>query len=92
MRNAARTDDNQKTIVAALRAIGCQVYYVKLPLDLLVSGGPLKDQTVLMEVKMPGEQMNASQQAFCDRWPGRVFLVHHEREAIEAVLGKALLA
>ena len=91
MRNAARTYENQKTIVAALRAIGCQVYYVKLPLDLLVSGGPLGNATVLVECKMPGEWLNKAQTDFVSRWPGRVIVAHHEQEAIEAVLGKEML-
>ena len=91
MRNAARTDACQATIIQALRAIGCQVYYVKLPLDLLVSGGPLGNATVLLECKMPGEGLNKAQTDFVSRWPGRVIVAHHEQEAIEAVLGKEML-
>jgi len=91
MRNAARTDANQSTIIQALRAIGCKVYYSKLPLDLIVSGGRLGKRNLLMECKLPGEGLNKAQQKFWDEWPGEKALVHHEQEAIEAVLGKEML-
>lgn len=91
MRNAARSDANQQQIIGALRNIGIQVYYIKLPLDLLLSGGPLKDFNLLMEIKIPGEGLNAGQQAFFLRWPGRKCVVHSVQEALEAVLGKEAL-
>ena len=90
MRNAARTDANQAVIVAALRAIGCKVYYSKLPLDLIVSGGRLGKQNLLMECKLPGEKLNQSQREFTEGWPGAWVVVHDEQEAIEAVLGDIL--
>ena len=86
-RHAARTDANQVGIVKALRAIGCQVIYIKWPVDLVVSGGKLADHTLWMEVKMPGESLTVMQRLFWDSWPGRKCIVHNEREAIEAVLG-----
>ena len=92
MRNAARTDANQKTIVAALRSIGCQVIYIKWPVDLVVSGGKLGDNTLWVECKMPGESLTVAQELFWGSWPGRKCSVHNEQEAIEAVLGKDLLA
>ena len=87
----ARTDANQTPIIKALRAIGCQVLIIKWPLDLLVSGGRLGDENLLMECKMPGEKLNASQESFWLRWPGRKVMVQTPEEAVEAVLGKEML-
>lgn len=87
----ARTDDNQPSIIKALEAIGCKVCIIRWPYDLLVSGGRLGDFNLLMEVKMPGKNLNQAQKDFRDGWPGRIAVVHDEREAIEAVLGKELL-
>ncbi len=92
MRNAARTDACQPSIIKALRAIGCKVYYSKLPLDLIVSGGPLGKRNLLLECKMPGEGLNVAQQLFWDGWPGEKAIAHHEQEAIEAVLGKGAIS
>lgn len=91
-RHDARTDANQPTIKRALEQIGCKVLILKWPTDLLVSGGRLGDFNLLMECKMPGADLNIAQKLFWDSWPGRKVVVHHEREAIEAVLGKELLA
>jgi len=91
-RHDARTDACQPSIIKALRSIGCQVCIIKWPLDLLVSGGRLGDTNLLMEVKMPGADLNVAQRLFWDSWPGRKVIVHHEQEAIEAVLGKEMLA
>lgn len=90
-RHDARSDANQPTIIKALRSIGCQVCIIKQPLDLLVSGGRLGDINLLMECKMPGADLNVAQRLFWDSWPGRKVVVHHEQEAIEAVLGKELM-
>jgi hypothetical protein len=60
-------------------------------MDLMVSGGRLGAQNLLMEVKMPGADLNVAQRLFWDSWPGRKVVVYHEREAIEAVLGKEML-
>lgn len=91
MRNAARTDACQQQVINALRNIGVQVYYIKLPTDLLISGGALGLRNVLLEVKMPGESLSAAQQAFWLRWPGEKYVVRTVTEALEAVLGKNLM-
>ena len=90
-RHDAKNDANQPTIIKALQAIGCKVLILRQPLDLLVSGGRLGEQNLLVEVKMPGEALNKAQREFWDSWPGRKVLVYNEREAIEAVLGKEML-
>ncbi len=91
-RHAARTDANQPSIISALEAIGCRVLYIKWPVDLAVSGGRLGDQTLWVEVKMPGGRLTKDQENFFMYWPGRKCVVYNAEEAIEAVLGKALLA
>ena len=48
MRRAARVDANQADIVAALRAIGCSVWVIGLPLDLFIG---YRGKTALVEVK-----------------------------------------
>lgn len=48
MRRAARIDATQPAIVAALEAIGCSVWIIGLPLDLLVG---FRGQTYLIECK-----------------------------------------
>ena len=88
MRRAAKADGNQALIVAALRRIGCQVYYIKEPLDLLVG---FRGRNVILECKMPGEGLNVGQQAFCARWNGEWHVVHNETEALTAVLGKEIM-
>ena len=85
MRNAARTDGNQISIVEALRAVGAKVYYIKEPLDLLVAH---RGRTILIECKLPGEKASKTQQAFIDGWPAECHVVHNTQEALEAVLGK----
>ena len=91
MRNAARVDACQQQIISALRNVGVQVYYIKLPTDLLCSGGPLKNRNLLLEVKMPGEGLNNGQQAFWDRWPGEKAVAHTVDEALSIVLGAEVL-
>ena len=47
-RYAARVDGNQAAIVDALRAVGCVVWPIGLPVDLLVG---FRGSTILLEVK-----------------------------------------
>jgi hypothetical protein len=91
VRQAARSDANQQLIIGALRNVAVQVLYIKWPTDLLCAGGPLKNRNLLLEVKMPGEKLNAGQLDFWMRWPGDKAVVHSVQEALEAVLGKDAL-
>lgn len=91
MRNAARTDANQPSIVDALHRVGVQTIYLKWPVDLLVSGGALGDFNLLMEIKMPNADLNGEQKEFWAKWPGRKVVVRTVQEALEAVLGKDAL-
>lgn len=56
-RRAARTDENQATIVAALREAGAAVWYIRWPYDLLVAYRAL----YLLDCKAPGEDFSESQ-------------------------------
>ena len=75
MRRAARRDENEKSIVEALRAVGATVYYLDEPCDLLVG---YNGQTVLMELKNPktgyGKKgFNENQKHFAENWKGGTF-------------------
>ena len=87
MRHASRTDPLMTEIMKALRAIGCSVYYCKLPLDLLVCH---RKETLLVEVKTDTGRLTQVQQAFLETWPGRVEIVRSPSEAVAAVLGEAM--
>ena len=85
MRHAARTDATQAEVVKALRAIGASVYYVKLPLDLLVAH---RGRTMLVECKEFGGKLTKAQQEFIATWTGEVHVIQGPLEAVAAVLGK----
>lgn len=92
MRRAAKVDENQAEIVAALRVVGCSV----LPLhavgqgcpDLLVA--PRNGEMVLLEVKdgakpPSARKLTPDQVEFHASWRGRIVVVCSVREAMEAV-------
>lgn len=91
MRRAARVDDNQSEIVSALRAIGCSVWIIGLPVDLLVG---YQGKTALMEVKVLTGRKNpkpkkhtALQTEFLAWWQGgTVATVTDVESAIMAAL------
>jgi hypothetical protein len=91
MRDDARTDANEPMIIQALHKLGCQVYRIKLPCDLLVAGGPLASRNLLVEVKMPGKKLTGEQEAFFMRWPGEKVIVHSVSEVVLAVCGEELM-
>lgn len=91
MRRAARTDDNQAEIVAALRAVGASVQSLAsvgrgVP-DLLV-GFQHKNQ--LMEVKdgnkSPSRQLLTTDELLWhNSWNGKVVIVTNIKEALAAI-------
>ena len=85
MRHAARTDATMAEIMKALRAVGCSVYYCKLPLDLLVC---CRGETLLVEVKEDGGRFTKAQEEFIQTWPGRIETVRGPLEAVAKVLGQ----
>lgn len=93
MRQAAKADANQPSIVAALRKCGVKVYHTHqigggFP-DLLVWH---RNRYVLLEVKMPGEHPNKEQREFIAACPGEIHCVRSITEALEAVLGKEAMS
>ena len=84
----ARTDANQEEIVMALRAVGCSVTLLHrvgagCP-DILV-GNPRTGANLLIEVKMPGEKLNARERKWHAEWRGQVAIVESVEQAIELV-------
>ena len=68
MRHAARVDENQQAIVAALRAAGAYVWIIGLPVDLLVG---YQQHTYLMEIKTTSKKRLTGLQAdFFEKWAG----------------------
>lgn len=94
----SRADANQKPIVDALRAVGWKVRSLTkvgddFP-DIIAAGfAPGRGvRNVLLEVKAPGEPLSKGQQEFADSWPGERHTVHNAAEALEACLGKDVMA
>ena len=93
MRRAARKDNNQAAIEAALRAIGCSVA------DTSRAGNGFPDMVVgyqgvnfLFEVKNPeqspaGRALTEDQQDFSDSWRGSYHVVMTIDEAMRIVCG-----
>ena len=100
MRRAARTDANQKAIVAALRKAGFSVAITSqlgngFP-DLVVSGRHWArggTWTMLMEVKdgskAPSERrLTAAEMRFAADWQGEYTIVESPEEALDIMLGR----
>jgi hypothetical protein len=84
MRRAARVDANQDAIVSALRAAGCYVWILGLPVDLLVGRGK---QTWLIEVKRDTKARHTKlQKDFIQNWTGgQFFTVYGPEDALRAI-------
>lgn len=78
----ARTDANQPEIIEVLQTMGCDVFILKRPVDLMASGGALGKQNLLIEVKVPGETLNENQARFWVRWPGEKIVVQTPEQVI----------
>ena len=87
-RYALQTDHNQQEIIDALRKIGCSVYAIGIPVDLLVG---YRACTYLLECKNPGtdygknNRATKTQKDFISSWKGQVRIVENAEEAIELV-------
>lgn len=69
---ARKRDDNEPEIIAALEEIGCTVFPLDKPLDLLVGRD---GETYLLEVKNGAQykswqRVTPDQQEFLDTWTG----------------------
>lgn len=68
MRYAARVDANQAEIVKQLRAAGCYVWIIGLPVDLLVG---YNGHTFLVEIKDGSKKhLTGLQRDFFEKWTG----------------------
>ena len=85
MRHAARVDENQKTIVDALRKAGAFVWIIGLPVDLLVG---YKGHTFLVEIKSTSKKRLTGLQAdFFENWSGSTLARIDSPEAALRMLG-----
>ena len=85
MRHAARVDENQKTIVDALRKAGAFVWIIGLPVDLLVG---YKNHTFLVEIKSTSKKRLTGLQAdFFENWSGSTLARIDSPEAALRMLG-----
>lgn len=88
MRRAARRDDNEWEIVAALRAAGCCVRFLNEPCDLLVGRN---GATVLLEVKdgnkpPSARKLTEREAEFHKEWNGGpLYVVHNVTEALDII-------
>lgn len=90
MRRAARTDPNQKEIVAALRAVGATVAFV----HQLGAGFPdlavgWKGRTYLLEVKADDGGLTPDQVRWHATWRGHVAVVRNVAEALLVLQSEA---
>ena len=78
----AKNDANHKEIVTALQAIGCTVWQLGRPLDLLVG---FRGKNVLLEIKNPDgrNRVEPDQQQFINEWRGQSAVVRSVGEAID---------
>jgi hypothetical protein len=87
MRRAARRDDNEQSIIKAMRAEGAYVKVINDEglFDLLVSH---RGETMLIEVKdgakpPSARRLTEAEQKFHDEWPGdNLYIVNSVEEAI----------
>jgi len=81
----AKADANEAEIIKALEQIGCAVWRLKRPVDLLIG---YRGQTGLIEVKNPDgrNRIEPEQQEFIDNWKGNVYVVRTVDEAIAAAV------
>ena len=78
----ASTDGNQKDIIDALQSVGCRVYYIKQPVDLLVG---FRGKNYLLEVKQSKAKTTPAQDRFFESWTGQHKIVRTPEEALKAV-------
>lgn len=83
-----KNDHNQSDIMWALREIGCVVFDIEEPFDLLVD---FRGQWFVFEVKNPdtharkkgGSKLTETQEQILNRLSAPVFIVETAKEAIE---------
>ncbi len=79
---ANKRDKNEPEIIKALEKIGCSVYQLDDPVDLLVG---LAAKCYLLEVKGKHGKLTDKQKDFFRDWRGQVRIVRTPEEAIRLV-------
>jgi len=82
---AARQDENQATVVAALREVGAGVWAIRWPYDLLVA---FRGTIYLLDCKMLGKELDEGQQRtlrLLESCGCTASAVHSAEEALEAI-------
>ena len=84
IRHTHRRDENEAEIVNALEAIGCAVYRIGRPVDLLVG---YRAKNYLLEIKNRDglNKLTKEQEKFIPSWKGQVRIVYTAEEDIELV-------
>jgi len=79
-----RSDNNQSEIVKALEKIGCTVYKMGRPVDLLVG---YRARNFLLECKNPKglNKLTPFQEKFIPKWRGQIRIVRSVDEALAVV-------
>lgn len=75
----------------ALKRVGVSVEYIKLPFDLVLYI-PKRRETAFGEVKTEDGRLTKAQEAFMERWPGKVYIFRSPEDAVRQVLGEEALA
>lgn len=92
MRRAAKRDDNEAAIIAALMAVGCSVTQLSgtdIP-DLLVG---YKGNTYLLEAKQRLGKLTSGQETWHRSWRGGPLgIVRTPQAALDAIGAKATIA
>lgn len=89
-KHATKRDENESSIVLALRQVGATVWLMDTPCDLLVG---FRGNNYLLEVKNPGDKETKTakgkktkdQEEFFKVWNGQVNIVYNYQEAFEII-------
>ena len=81
-RQTGTPDANQASIVEALEKIGCKVYDIDKPVDLLVE---FRGVWIVLEVKTKKGKLEDSQKRFFEKVKAPAFIVRDIEEATAAV-------
>jgi len=81
-RSTGTADANQPEIILALEKIGCKVYDMDKPVDLLVE---FRGLWIVIEVKTKKGKLEDSQKRFFEKVKAPAFIVRDIEEAVAAV-------
>ena len=87
-----KRDENEKEIVEALENIGCTVFRMDTPVDLLVGRG---GRNILIEIKNPSTPKSSrkkteAQDKFFGSWYGQVCICETAQDAIDLVTSSTI--